>query len=110
MIKYGTIVGLQNIFFDKKIYDQCRYNKSNKYSMDYEIYFDIVNKFTSFLYVEYPATINIFHNNISNQFVKEQMKEAYSIAFKNSNLFERIILIKKLTLLFISKMLQTFKF
>lgn len=41
LIKYGTLVGLQNIFFDRKIFNEIRYDINNKYSMDYEIYFRI---------------------------------------------------------------------
>ncbi|RAZ60441.1 glycosyltransferase [Campylobacter hyointestinalis] len=42
LIKYGTLVGLQNIFFSRKIFNKIRYDINNKYSMDYEIYFRIL--------------------------------------------------------------------
>jgi len=82
LIKSGTIVGLQNIFFDKKVYLKHKYDTQNKYSMDYEIYLRIVQEFTNFLYVEYPATINIFHDNISNRLEKIQTKEALGVMGK----------------------------
>jgi len=96
LVQFGTIVGLQNIFFDKRVYAECRYNVQNKYSMDYEIYFQIVEKFTNFLYIEYPATINIFHNNISHNLSREQQKEALSVIFKRLVVSEyRFIPLKK---------------
>jgi glycosyltransferase involved in cell wall biosynthesis len=82
LIKYGTLVGLQNIFFDKKVFNNIRYDINNKYSMDYEIYFRIVREFSNFIYIEYPATINKFENNISHRLVKAQTKEALQSMYK----------------------------
>ncbi len=82
LIKYGTLVGLQNIFFDKKVFDEIKYDINNKYSMDYEIYFRIVEKFSNFMYIEYPATINKFENNISHKLAKVQTKEALNAMYK----------------------------
>lgn len=85
LIKYGTLVGLQNIFFDKKIFNEIRYDINNKYSMDYEIYFRIIEKFSNFMYIEYPATINKFDNNISHILAKVQTKEALKVMYKRLN-------------------------
>lgn len=82
LIKYGTLVGLQNIFFDKKVFDEIKYDINNKYSMDYEIYFRIVERFSNFMYIEYPATINKFENNISYKLAKVQTKEALNSMYK----------------------------
>lgn len=82
LIKYGTLVGLQNIFFDKKVFNNIRYDINNKYSMDYEIYFRIVREFSNFIYIEYPATINKFENNISHKLAKVQTKEALQSMYK----------------------------
>lgn len=82
LIKYGTLVGLQNIFFDKKVFDEIKYDINNKYSMDYEIYFRIVERFSNFMYIEYPATINKFENNISHKLAKVQTKEALNAMYK----------------------------
>lgn len=82
LIKYGTLVGLQNIFFDKKVFDEIKYDINNKYSMDYEIYFRIVERFSNFMYIEYPATINKFENNISHKLAKVQTKEALYSMYK----------------------------
>lgn len=82
LIKYGTLVGLQNIFFDKKVFDEIKYDINNKYSMDYEIYFRIVERFSNFMYIEYPATINKFENNISHKLAKVQTKEAFHYTYK----------------------------
>lgn len=82
LIKYGTLVGLQNIFFDKKVFDEIKYDINNKYSMDYEIYFRIVKRFSTFMYKEYPATINKFENNISHKLAKVQTNEALNSMYK----------------------------
>ncbi|AIT08978.1 hypothetical protein LO80_02620 [Candidatus Francisella endociliophora] len=82
LIRYGTLVGLQNIFFDKRVFNEMKYDISNKYSMDYEIYFRIVEKFSNFTYVEYPATINKFSNNISYRLEKIQTREAFKVMCK----------------------------
>ncbi|MFW2555402.1 glycosyltransferase [Aliarcobacter butzleri] len=82
LIKYGTLVGLQNIFFDKKVFDEIKYDINNKYSMDYEIYFRIVERFSNFMYIEYPAAINKFENNISHKLAKLQIKEALNSMYK----------------------------
>lgn len=82
LIKYGTLVGLQNIFFDKKVFDEIKYDINNKYSMDYEIYFRIVEKFSNFMYIEYPSTINKFENNISHKLAKVQTNEALNAMYK----------------------------
>jgi len=86
LIKHGTLVGLQNIFFDKKVYLDYKYDISNKYSMDYEIYFRVIEKYTNFLYVEYPSTINQFHQNISNKLSDTQAEEAIHVMFKYAKL------------------------
>lgn len=82
LIKYGTLVGLQNIFFNKKVFNNIRYDINNKYSMDYEIYFRIVREFSNFIYIEYPATINKFENNISHRLARVQTKEALQSMYK----------------------------
>ncbi|MGQ4005588.1 glycosyltransferase [Francisellaceae bacterium CB300] len=83
LIKYMTIVGLQDIFFDKKVFTDIKYDAKNRYSMDYDVYFKVVKKFSNFMYVEYPATINKFHNNISYQSSRNQTKEAMNVMYKH---------------------------
>jgi glycosyltransferase len=90
LIKCGTLVGLQNIFFDKKVFEMYKFNVNNKYSMDYEIYLRMIRTFTCFMHIEYPATINIFHNNISNRSSKLQSQEAMKSLFYNVRYFEYI--------------------
>lgn len=88
LIKYGTLVGLQNIFFDKKIFNDIRYDINNKYGMDYEIYFRIIRKFSNFMYIEYPATINKFSDNITYTLSKSQEKEALMVMFRHVKLLD----------------------
>ncbi|WP_157808022.1 glycosyltransferase [Marinomonas sp. ef1] len=76
LIRYGTIVGLQNIFFSRRVYEKYNFNILNKYSMDYEFYLDIIDAYGSFLHVKHPATVNIFLENISSNLEREQTDEA----------------------------------
>ena len=66
LLKYGTIVGLQNIFFDRRIFDKYEYNISYNMAFDYEFYLAITADSLLFLYVDTIATINFFDNNISS--------------------------------------------
>lgn len=83
LLKHGTIVGLQNIFFKKDILERYKYNKKNKYSMDYELYLEIFsNENPLFVYVNQPATINIFDENITYTQASNQNEEAFHVAAK----------------------------
>lgn len=39
LLKFGTIVGLQNMFISSRVYEKFNYDVTNKYSMDYEFYY-----------------------------------------------------------------------
>jgi len=85
ILKFGTIVGLQNILFKKHIFEEFRFNADNKYSMDYALYLDIVNSKKRdylFFYVDKTMSINIFDNNYSYIKEKEQFLEAFNIGIK----------------------------
>jgi len=92
LIKFGTIVGLQNMYFDKKVFKSIKYDINNKYSMDFEIYFRILKKFSNFIYIEYPATINKFQNNISYKMSKVQTREAMDVIYSHINFADYKIL------------------
>jgi glycosyltransferase involved in cell wall biosynthesis len=105
LIKHGTIVGLQNIFFDKRVYQNIRYDVKNLYSMDYEIYFKIIDFFPRFIYVEYPATINLFGTNISYRLERVQNNEAISVMWENFNfLYLKFLPIKRILINSIKKL------
>lgn len=97
LLKYGTIVGLQNIYFSNYIFDDFQYDVNNKYSMDYELYFRIVNEYSNFVHVKYPSTINIAHENITNRLSKKQAEESFQVAKANVNS------IKEFYVLYLSK-------
>lgn len=80
LLRYGTIVGLQNIFFHRRVYDTNRYDVNIKYAMDYEFYLRISRENYLYLYVDRVATINILDGNIS--LGREQSLEACDIALK----------------------------
>ncbi len=84
-IKYGTIVGWQNIFFKKKIYDKYLYDENNKTCMDYEFYLKISKENYLYLYVNKVASINIFDGNISSDINGNQYREATKVAEKYTN-------------------------
>ncbi|WP_351078874.1 glycosyltransferase [Shewanella sp. CAL98-MNA-CIBAN-0140] len=83
LLKYGTIVGLQNIYFNAEVLKDYSYCTSNKYSMDYELYFRVLDKYNHFLHVREPSSVNIAHNNISSVLSVQQRKEAFIVAKKN---------------------------
>ncbi|NRD31330.1 glycosyltransferase [Shewanella sp. DC2-4] len=79
LLRYGTIVGLQNIFFASDIFKNYKYDVDNKYSMDYEFYLRILHKYRNFVHVKHPSSINIAHDNITNSLELKQTKEAFRV-------------------------------
>ena len=67
LVEYGTIVGLQNIYFRRHVYERHRFNVDNRYSMDYEFYLDISAERYLYMYVDAVASINMFDGNITGQ-------------------------------------------
>jgi glycosyltransferase involved in cell wall biosynthesis len=83
LLSYGTIVGWQNIYFKKLIYDKYKVNENNKTCMDYEFYLEVLSNTKENLLIiksEIIATINIFDGNISSDTNGDQFKEAVSVA------------------------------
>jgi glycosyltransferase involved in cell wall biosynthesis len=85
ILSYGTIVGLQNIFFKRHVYDVYKYDTNNKYSMDYEFYLRISKENYCYLYCDKVATINIFDGNISSDITGGQFDESCEVTKKYSN-------------------------
>lgn len=65
LLAHGTIVGLQNIYFRRRIFSDVLFNPNNYYSMDFEILLELSIMKAMFLYCNEVATINIFDNNIT---------------------------------------------
>ncbi|SEC11202.1 glycosyltransferase [Paenibacillus sp. GP183] len=97
LLKYGTLTGLQNIFFSRQIYDENSFDEKNKYSMDYEFYLRLANTRNINVYnLDQTATINIFDDNISYMMEKKQIQEAFNVAYRYcNNNAERLIVNKR---------------
>lgn len=95
LLSYGTIVGWQDIFFKRSVYDHYRYDVNNKYCMDYEFYLRISKENYLCLYVNKVATVNIFDNNISSDLDGKQFLEACEVASKYSEGYEGKIYFSK---------------
>jgi glycosyltransferase involved in cell wall biosynthesis len=81
LLKHGTIVGLQNIFFRRSVFDRHLYDTTNRWSFDYEFYMRLTDEDElSYLYVEKVATIDIFDGNISDALGEKQRKEVIKVA------------------------------
>ncbi|MGL4474125.1 MAG: glycosyltransferase [Shewanella sp.] len=80
LLRFGTIVGLQNMFFSARVFENFKYDTTNKYSMDYEIYLRIVMYYSNFIHIKQPSSINIAHDNITNKFADKQRDESYEVA------------------------------
>ncbi|MBX9599206.1 MAG: glycosyltransferase [Burkholderiales bacterium] len=83
LIKFGTIVGLQNIFFKQAILEKYKFNINSRFAMDYEYYFNLVDGNYLLQYVDEIATINIFDANLSFTQAHNGNIERFSIARKN---------------------------
>lgn len=102
LLSYGNIVGFQNIFFKRHIYEKYKLNTQNKYSFDYELYLELTSHETYlFLYIDRVCTIYMMDENISRVFEKEQAEEALRVAVAygkvvqkdhtNQSIFSRVL-------------------
>jgi glycosyltransferase involved in cell wall biosynthesis len=77
LLRRGTIVGLQNIYYRKRVFKDVRFNIENKYSMDYELLLEVASKNAMFFYVDHVATLNYFDGNISHNNEKQTLEAAH---------------------------------
>jgi glycosyltransferase involved in cell wall biosynthesis len=77
LLANGTIVGLQNTFYRRRVFDELRFNVENRYSMDYEMLLEVAQRKGMFLYVDDVATLNYFDGNISHNNHAQAMEAAY---------------------------------
>ncbi len=82
LIRYGTLIGLQNMFFNRKWIIENGLDESNKYSMDYAIYFKMIEESQKFLYLPEINSINYQGNNISCKFWYQSWIELTKISLK----------------------------
>lgn len=80
LLEFGTIAGLQDIMFRRHVLDKHRFDESNRYSMDYELYLRISQENYMYVYVNEVATANISDGNISADPDGRQHREAVQVA------------------------------
>lgn len=77
LIRFGTIVGLQNIYLKAELVTVNLFSEANRYSMDYDLYIRLMkNKALNITYIPMPSSINIMHGNISSIYIFEGAFEA----------------------------------
>lgn len=77
LLAKGTIVGLQNTFYRRRVFDELKFNVENRYSMDYEMLLEVAQRKGMFLYIDDVATLNYFDGNISHNNHAQAMEAAY---------------------------------
>ncbi|MEP6803989.1 MAG: glycosyltransferase [Flavobacterium sp.] len=86
LLKFGTTVGFESMYFKKHIYDKYKLDEKNKYSMDYELYLRILSSEDNLLLLKINkvGVIAIFDDNISSTFGDAQREELIKVAQKYS--------------------------
>ena len=81
LLEFGTVVGLQNIFYRSRVFDSHSFDVNNRYSMDYQLLWDLVLDTTKrmFVFSDRIASINYFEGNLSHDNPR-QAREAMEIA------------------------------
>lgn len=81
LLEFCTIVGLQNIFYRSRVFEAHSFDVRNRYSMDYQLLWDLVLDSTKrmFVFSDRIASINYFEGNLSHDNPK-QAHEAMKIA------------------------------
>lgn len=100
LLKYGTLVGLQNIYIQGSLVVSNQFAEENKYSMDYELYLRLAKKGTArFTHIPKPSTINLMDGNISSRFAMEGGLETIRYAIQHVGyvpaLWSKIYLLKR---------------
>jgi len=91
LLEYGTLVGLQNIYFRRRVFDVHRFDAGNRYSMDYEFYLRISGEGYLYLRADAVASINIFDGNITGRLGDtRQADEAAAVARRYATGGERL--------------------
>lgn len=77
LLEKGTIVGLQNTYYRRRVFSDLKFNVENRYSMDYEMLLEVAQRKGMFLYVDKVATLNYFDGNISHNNHAQAVEAAY---------------------------------
>jgi len=77
LLRHGTIVGLQNIFYRRRFFANVKFNVENRYSMDYEMLLEAAARNAFFFYIDRVATLNYFDGNISHNNAAQALEAAY---------------------------------
>lgn len=87
LLRFGTIVGFDNIFISREVYKKYRYNHNFNLCSDWEFFLRITQEFSLFIYKEKIATINVQDgNNLSMKYYQEQLKQIKEVGLLyNSN-------------------------
>ncbi len=106
LLKFGTIVGLQNIYMKGELVIDNGFAETNKYSMDYDLYVRLAkNNKLKFTYIPMPSTINLMHGNISTKFALEGSLEAINAAVNQVGYRPRLVY--RLALLWLARVRNT---
>ncbi len=96
LIKFWNIIWFQNIYINKNWLKNYKINEKNKFSMDYETYFDMLNNWEKFIYLPEINSINYLWNNTTCKYWYNSQKEANWIALKNStNIINYVYVFKR---------------
>ena len=109
LFKYGTLVGLQNIFFKKEIFLKYQFNEKYPCCFDYEFYIKILKDYKNFYHIKQPSSINIYDGtNLGSG--KECFKQLL-LTMKNtkSTFKENCVYIQKELIFYIKKFYHIFK-
>lgn len=92
LLRFGTIVGLQNIFFKGELVTANRFSENNRYSMDYDLYIRLLsNGALNLTHVPMPSTVNLMHGNISTRYIFEGTLEALNAAVSHVGYTPRLL-------------------
>lgn len=86
LLGHGTLVGWQNIYFKRHAYEADQPSTAVKWAMDYELYLRMSRRGHTYVYVDEPATVNLFDTggllgkNISADVDGRQFDESCVIA------------------------------
>jgi glycosyltransferase involved in cell wall biosynthesis len=87
LLQHGTIVGGQNTFYRRRVFDQIQFNPENKYSMDYELLLELARRNAFFVYADEFCSINYFDGNLSHNNPLQSM-EAVEVTLRFAEDFD----------------------
>lgn len=95
LIRFWNIVWFQNIFINRWWFENHTINEENKYSMDFESYFEMIQNDQIFVYLPEINSINCLWDNTTCKYWYQSQKEANKISMKYANKITDYIFIFK---------------